>query len=202
MSYNPASIFAQVDSVVDDKNGNVTNQKEENGKPYTENSDNKEKVNTTIKSVGIYCGYDYTVAMQPGKACNNVIKQFINAFFDNIISYILVYLGGTILAWGNNNRAQLGRISVKDTRDTDEKIVLLKSSNIILDVPNIPAPIISYQSYDIPSLAGFISPLSVIEKSPAELTLHYVLEHFNGLYDSTKIMEKVNIHMYSVYFIS
>ncbi|XP_043664622.1 uncharacterized protein LOC122627529 isoform X1 [Vespula pensylvanica] len=163
LSYNPASIFAQVDSVADDKNGNVTNQKEENGKPYMENSDNKEKVNTTIKSVGIYCGYDYTVAMQPG---------------------------GTILAWGNNNRAQLGRISVKDTRDTDEKIVLLKSSNIILDVPNIPAPIISYQSYDIPSLAGFISPLSVIEKSPAELTLHYVLEHFNGLYDSTKIMEK------------
>lgn len=69
MSYNPASIFAQVDPVTDDKNGNVTNQKEENGKPYTENSDNKEKVNTTIKSVGIYCGYDYTVAMQPGNAC-------------------------------------------------------------------------------------------------------------------------------------
>ncbi|XP_043498025.1 uncharacterized protein LOC122521394 isoform X1 [Polistes fuscatus] len=162
LSYNHAALFAQVDSIADDKNGNITNPKE--GKStQMENSDNKEKVNSTIKSIGVYCGYDYTVAMQPG---------------------------GTILAWGNNNRAQLGRISIKDTRDTDEKLVVLKSSNIILDVPNIPAPIISYQSYDIPSLAGFISPLSVIEKSPAELTLHYVLEHFNGLYDSTKIMEK------------
>ncbi|KAK2577382.1 hypothetical protein KPH14_003497 [Odynerus spinipes] len=191
LSYNSASIFPQVPPrrsnrergeteqdldinkalTSDDKNGNVTNQKET--KPSCiENSDNKEKINPAIKSIGVYCGYDYTVAMQPG---------------------------GTILAWGNNNRAQLGRISAKD-----DKLVLLKSSkrvmrfantsHVVLDipsqVPNIPAPIISYQSYDIPSLAGLIPPLSVIEKSPGELMLHYVFEHFNGLYDSTKIMEK------------
>lgn len=111
--------------------------------------------------------------------------------------------GGTVLAWGNNSRAQLGRLPAKDTRDTDDKLVLIKkrvvrlphASHVALDVPsqvpNIPAPIISYQSYDIPSLAGIIRPLSVIEKSPGELTLHYALEYFSGLYDSSRIIEKV-----------
>ena len=58
-------------------------------------------------------------------------------------------------------------------------------------VPNIPAPIISYQSYDVPSLAGIVRPLSLIEKSPGELTLNYALEYFCGLYDSSRIIEKV-----------
>lgn len=189
LCYNPVSIFAQVpprhnaykrageeqeisDSIkntMSEKNGNVHNEIK------SENNESKEKINAIIKTVGVYCGYDYTIAIQPG---------------------------GTILAWGNNSRAQLGRLPAKDMRDTDDKLVLIKkrvvrlphTSHIALDVPtqvpNIPAPIISYQSYDISSLAGTICPLSVIEKSPGELTLHYALEYFSGLYDSSKIIEK------------
>lgn len=111
-----------------------------------------------------------------------------------------------MLAWGNNSRAQLGRIPARETRETDEKLVLLKSSkrvvrlphtmHVVLDVPSqvpgISTPVISYQTNDTSSLAGLVYPLSVIEKTPGELTLHYVLEHFYGLYCSTSIMEKVS----------
>lgn len=119
--------------------------------------------------------------------------------------FFFVFLGGTVLAWGNNGRAQLGRLPVKDARDGDDKLVLIKkrvvrvphSSHIAMDVPsqvpNIPAPIISYQSYDVPSLAGVMRPLSVIEKSPGEQTLHHALEYFCGLYDSTRIIDKVGL---------
>lgn len=98
-------------------------------------------------------------------------------------------------------------------RDTDDKLVLIKkrvvrlphASHVALDVPtqvpNIPAPIISYQSYDISSLAGTIYPLSVIEKSPGELTLHYALEYFSGLYDSSKIIEKVCFLIFYIIFL-
>ncbi|XP_071855799.1 RCC1 and BTB domain containing protein claret [Bombus fervidus] len=193
LCYNPASIFAQVpprhnaykrveeeqdlngdvkNSAVNERNGNVH---DEARSFQAESSKSKEKINPIIKTVAIHCGYDYTVAIQPG---------------------------GTVLAWGNNSRAQLGRLPAKDARDTDDKLVLIKkrvvrlphASHVALDVPsqvpNIPAPIISYQSYDIPSLAGIIRPLSVIEKSPGELTLHYALEYFSGLYDSSRIIEK------------
>lgn len=115
------------------------------------------------------------------------------------------FAGGTVLAWGNNSRAQLGRIPARETRDTDDKLVLLKSSkrvvrlpnalHVALDVPSqvpgISTPVISYQSNDASCFAGLIRPLSVIEKAPGELTLHYVLEHFYGLYQSAGIMEKV-----------
>lgn len=138
---------------------------------------NKERVNPIINAVGIACGYDYTVAIQPG---------------------------GMVLAWGNNSRAQLGRIPAKEARDADDKLVLLKSSkrivrlpnalHIALDVPSqvpgISSPVISYRSNDTFPLAGFVRPLSVIEKSPGELTLHYVLQHFYSLYNSTNIIEK------------
>ncbi|XP_076756092.1 RCC1 and BTB domain containing protein claret isoform X2 [Xylocopa sonorina] len=193
LCYNPASIFAQVPprhnaykkvdeeqeldggikkSTVNERNGNMH---DEARTFQSENDEFKEKINPIIKTVGVYCGYDYTIAIQPG---------------------------GTVLAWGNNSRAQLGRLPAKDTRDTDDKLVLIKkrvvrlphASHVVLDVPsqvpNIPAPIISYQSYDISSLAGVIRPLSVIEKSPGESTLHYALEYFSGLYDSSRIIEK------------
>ncbi|XP_076387306.1 RCC1 and BTB domain containing protein claret isoform X2 [Megachile rotundata] len=192
LCYNPASIFAQVpprhnahrrdeeqeldggmkNSGNSEKNGNGND--EAKSSP-AESSESREKINPIIKTVGIYCGYDYTVAIQPG---------------------------GTVLAWGNNSRAQLGRLPAKDTRDTDDKLVLIKkrvvrlphTSHIAMEVPsqvpNIPAPIISYQSYDIPPLAGVINPLSVIERSSGELTLHYALEYFSGLYDSSKIIDK------------
>ncbi|XP_076673695.1 RCC1 and BTB domain containing protein claret [Andrena cerasifolii] len=192
LCYNPASIFAQVpprhnaydrgeedheldrpkNSTMNERNGNV------NGEAkifHTDSNESKEKVNPVIKVVGVCCGYDYTVAIQPG---------------------------GTVLAWGNNRRAQLGRLPPKDTRDNDDKFVLIKkrvvrvpntahvASDMPSQVPTIPAPIISYQSYDIPSLAGLVRPLSVIERSPGELTLHYALQYFSGLYDSSRIVEK------------
>ncbi|KOX68598.1 X-linked retinitis pigmentosa GTPase regulator like protein [Melipona quadrifasciata] len=192
LCYNPASIFAQVpprhnaykrveeeqelsggvkNSSVSERNENVHDE----SRLVQSESELKEKINPIIKTVGVYCGYDYTIAIQPG---------------------------GTILAWGNNSRAQLGRLPAKDTRDTDDKLVLIKkrivrlphASHVALDmpsqVPNIPAPIISYQSYDVPSLADVIRPLSLIEKSPGELTLNYALEYFCGLYDSSRIIEK------------
>lgn len=110
-----------------------------------------------------------------------------------------------MLAWGNNSRAQLGRIPARESRDADDKLVLLKSSkrvvrvptalHVALDVPSqvpgISNPVISYQSNDASSLAGLVRPLSVIEKSPGELTLHYVLQYFHGLYRSDNIMKKV-----------
>ncbi|XP_003698590.1 uncharacterized protein LOC100869963 [Apis florea] len=189
LCYNPVSIFAQVpprhnaykrvgeEQEIDDSIKNITSEKNGNvhNEIKSENNESREKINAIIKTVGVYCGYDYTIAIQPG---------------------------GTVLAWGNNSRAQLGRLPAKDMRDTDDKLVLIKkrvvrlphASHVALDVPtqvpNIPAPIISYQSYDISSLAGTICPLSVIEKSPGELTLHYALEYFSGLYDSSKIIEK------------
>lgn len=58
-------------------------------------------------------------------------------------------------------------------------------------VPGISTPVISYRTNDASSLAGFVRPLSVIEKTPGELMLHYVLEHFYGLYHSISITEKV-----------
>lgn len=110
-----------------------------------------------------------------------------------------------MLAWGNNSRAQLGRIPAKETRDTDDKLVLLKSSkrvvrlpntlHVALDIPSqvpgISTPIISYQSNDASCFTGLVRPLSVIEKSPGELTLHYVLEQFYALYHPASIMDKV-----------
>ncbi|XP_036149418.1 uncharacterized protein LOC105829672 isoform X2 [Monomorium pharaonis] len=196
--YNSACIFAQipprhndvkrmrnqedldVGAKLNDSLANNGNVLETNGNSsmHTGNADlNKERINPVINAVGIACGYDYTVAIQPG---------------------------GTVLAWGNNSRAQLGRIPAKEARDADDKLVLLKSSkrivrlpnalHIALDVPSqvpdISTPVISYQFNDAFSLAGFVRPLSIIEKSPGELTLHYVLQHFYGLYNPTNILEK------------
>jgi len=101
----------------------------------------------------------------------------------------------------------LGRIPARETRDADDKLVLLKSSKRVVRLPNtlhvafdvpsqvpgIATPMISYRSNDTSSLAGLVCPLSIIEKSPGELTLHYVLEHFHGLYCSANIMRKVCI---------
>ncbi|XP_024872319.1 uncharacterized protein LOC112454915 [Temnothorax curvispinosus] len=156
-----------------ENNGNISDSTVRTG-----NADlNKERINPIINAVGIACGYDYTVAIQPG---------------------------GTVLAWGNNSRAQLGRIPAKEARDADDKLVLLKSSkrivrlpnalHIALDIPSqvpgISTPVISYRANDAFSLAGSVRPLSVIERSPGDVTLHYILEHFHGLYNSANIIEK------------
>ncbi|XP_015431451.1 PREDICTED: uncharacterized protein LOC107187791 [Dufourea novaeangliae] len=116
LCYNPASIFAQVPP--------------RHMSFRMEGNESRETVNPVIKTVGVYCGYDYTIAIQPG---------------------------GTIMAWGNNRRAQLGRLPPKDTRDADDKLVLIKKR--VVRVPN-------------------------------KLTLHYALDYFSGLYDSSRIMEK------------
>lgn len=80
LCYNPASIFAQVPprhnaykrvdeeqefncGVVNEKNGNVH---DENKSFQSECNESKEKINPVIKTVGVYCGYDYTIAIQPG----------------------------------------------------------------------------------------------------------------------------------------
>lgn len=67
--------------------------------------------------------------------------------------------------------------------------------HIALDVPSqvpgISTPVISYQSNDASCFTGLVRPLSVIEKSLGELTLHYVLEQFYGLYHPASIMNKV-----------
>ncbi|EFN83345.1 X-linked retinitis pigmentosa GTPase regulator-like protein [Harpegnathos saltator] len=160
---------------VSETNGNISNAFKSTNTEHA--APIRERINPIINTVVIACGYDYTVAIQPG---------------------------GTVLAWGNNSRAQLGRIPARDTRETDEKLVLLKSSkrvvrlphtmHVVLDVPSqvpgISTPVISYQTNDTSSLAGFLCPLSMIEKTLGELTLHYVLEYFHGLYCSGSIMEK------------
>ncbi|XP_076231996.1 RCC1 and BTB domain containing protein claret [Calliopsis andreniformis] len=189
LCYNPASIFAQIpprhnayeraeEEEFDGARSSTMNERNGNSEAKSfqaESSEAKEKINPVIKTVGVCCGYDYTVAIQPG---------------------------GTVSAWGNNKRAQLGRLPPKDFREADDKFVLIKkrvvrvpnAMHVALDVPsqvpNIPAPVISYQSYDILPLAGLIRPLSVIEKSPGESTLYYALDYFTGLYDSSRIMEK------------
>ncbi|XP_076627928.1 RCC1 and BTB domain containing protein claret isoform X2 [Colletes latitarsis] len=194
LCYNPTSIFAQVpprhnaygrgdeeqeldaegrNSTANNRNGNLNG---ESKSWQTESNEFKERINSVIKTVYVSCGYDYTVA---------------------------IHSGGTVLAWGNNKRAQLGRLPPKDARDAEDKFVLFKKrvaripnlmNHVALDVPsqvpNLPAPIISYLSYDVPPLAGAICPLSVIEKTPGELTLNYALEYFYGLYDTSRIMEK------------
>ncbi|XP_012265195.2 uncharacterized protein LOC105691366 isoform X1 [Athalia rosae] len=195
LSYNPASSLAKVPPR---NNGYRSNEKRyslgtdnETIKGGENQSDGKsgyvltngnedikrDGSNRAIKAVSLCCGCDYTVAMQPG---------------------------GTVLAWGSNNMAQLGRPPVEDTRGVEGKLVLLKSSRRVVrlphaahsaldtpsQVPNIPTPVISYRSYDVTPLAGLVEPLSVVEKSLGETTLHYILERLNGLYDSAKILDK------------
>ncbi|XP_057334647.1 uncharacterized protein LOC130673595 [Microplitis mediator] len=158
--YNPVSVLAHVPP----RNSSENNSQENNKR--------------VIKAVRVCCGCEFTIAIQPG---------------------------GTVLAWGSYNSAQLGRPPNKDSNSGNaEKLVLIKSSkrlvrlphgaHVVQDtpsqVPNIPTPIITYQSYDVTPLAGRVRPLSLVEKSYGELTLHYVLEQFNGLYDAAKIMDK------------
>lgn len=118
--------------------------------------------------------------------------------------------GGNVLAWGNNNLAQLGRAPANPKESEEKLIFKFKSSKRIIrcinhtdrlmaidttpsQVPNIPSPTISYQSYDVTPLAGSIQPLSYIEHSWSDLTLHYALEQFHGLFSTFKILNKVCI---------
>ncbi|KAK0092550.1 hypothetical protein PV326_001178 [Microctonus aethiopoides] len=140
---------------------------------------NRDNVNQVIKAVRVTCGCEFTIAILPG---------------------------GNILSWGSNNIAQLGRSPPQESGNVGEKFVFIKSSkrvvrlpheiHLALDtpsqVPNIPNPIITYQSYDVTPLAGRIFPLRLLEESYSDITLHYVLEHFNGVYNTAKIMDKCN----------
>lgn len=98
LCYNPASIFAQVpprhnaydrgeedheldrpkNSTMSERNGNV------NGEAkffHTDSNESKEKVNPVIKVVGVCCGYDYTVAIQPGEVqihCRYTLRSLVS----------------------------------------------------------------------------------------------------------------------------
>ncbi|KAG7209510.1 hypothetical protein KM043_015595 [Ampulex compressa] len=159
-----------IDRDLNEKEDNVVELKSEEF-DTTDNRDEARK-GIKLKAVEVHCGYDYTIAVQPD---------------------------GTVLAWGRNNKAQLG---CKEVRSTD-KILFFKPPNQVIrlphtshdalppsPVPNIPAPVISFRGHGTSALAGLSRPLSVIEKLPGQLTLHYALEHFSGLYDFSRIMEK------------
>lgn len=90
LSYNPACILAQIpprhtdfkktQNQRDSDNGAKSNDSSTNNKNAHENNENvtgvsksenidhnnKERSNPVINTVGIACGYDYTVAIQPG----------------------------------------------------------------------------------------------------------------------------------------
>lgn len=80
LCYNPASIFAQVpprhnaykrveDEQELDSEASNSMANERNGNAHdvqSETNDFREKINPIIKTVGVYCGYDYTIAIQPG----------------------------------------------------------------------------------------------------------------------------------------
>ncbi|KAF7988653.1 hypothetical protein HCN44_001226 [Aphidius gifuensis] len=188
LTYNPTSVLAQVSQKINNYNFNNTNNNTNNNNNNNSGNGNdndtinddinkKLQTNRVIKPVRICCGCEFTVAIQPG---------------------------GTLLAWGLNNNAQLGRSPTKDTSSISEKLVLIKSSKRVVrlphgahvaidsptQVPNIPTPVITYQSYDVTPFAGRIRNINIIDKSYTDITLHYILEQFNGIYDSTKIMEK------------
>ncbi|XP_014238652.1 uncharacterized protein LOC106660234 [Trichogramma pretiosum] len=130
-----------------------------------------------IKAVKISCGGHFTVIQQPG---------------------------GKIFAWGANTTAQLGRPPIND--DSERFLLQLKNSKRFIrrpnqdrllpvnlspsQVPGIPAMMISYQTYDNNNLSGTVKPLSSVEPNMGELTLHYTLEEFHGLYSFSKIFNK------------
>lgn len=139
-----------------------------------------------------------------------IIKK--NALPNNTLfaNHSAIIPGGNILAWGNNNLAQLGRPPALPKNAEETRIFKIKSSKRIIrciknperlaaieptpsQVPNIPAPTISYQSYDVTPLAGSVRPLSCLEPGMGELTLHYALEQFHGLFSTFKILNKVRL---------
>ncbi|XP_043461144.1 uncharacterized protein LOC122497855 [Leptopilina heterotoma] len=143
--------------------------------------------NSVMKAIEISCGNNYTAAVQQG---------------------------GAILAWGRIGIStskpptliQMRKRSDKQNCDNvEETSVTLKyllntfgsqkNEGVVCisnpsQVPNIPAPVISYQSYDIIPLVGFMPTFDLVEEFPRERILHFTLEQFTGFYDVHKIMKK------------
>ncbi|XP_031777146.1 uncharacterized protein LOC100677930 isoform X2 [Nasonia vitripennis] len=188
LSYQPLDMFKEKLERARYKKAQATDDKNNANNGSETNADiNAAEFNATekdpsylIKAVKICCGSNFTVAIQPG---------------------------GNVLAWGNNNFAQLGRAPANPKESEEKLIFKFKSSKRIIrcinpsdrfmaidmtpsQVSNIPAPIISYQSYDVTPLAGSIQPLSYIEHSLSDLTLHYAFEQFHGLFSTFKILNK------------
>lgn len=186
LTYNSVSVLGNIPprNINRSNNSEINSQLDNN---IIKSNNKKDENHRVIKAVTVCCGCEFTIAIQPG---------------------------GTVLSWGSNSVAQLGRPPTKDSSSIAEKLVLIKSSkrivrlpppppppplhgaHVALDtlsqVPNIPIPFITYQSYDVTPLAGRIRPLRTIEKTYDELTLHYILEQFNGIYNIDKIMNKCN----------
>ncbi|XP_033222191.1 uncharacterized protein LOC117176193 isoform X2 [Belonocnema kinseyi] len=141
--------------------------------------------NLEMKAIQVSCGSNYTVAVQPG---------------------------GAVLAWGRIGISQskspgflrMRKRTDKRNCDTEDNSITLKcllntiglQKNRVVacisnpsQVPNIPAPVISYQSYDTVPLVGF-KRMHPAEKIPGERTLHDALEQFSGFYDVNKILKK------------
>ncbi|XP_058799619.1 uncharacterized protein LOC131669061 isoform X2 [Phymastichus coffea] len=178
--YIPEPLFDERLNFVSKKSTNKRTDDDQDNANENGNSEVKE-FGQLLKAVKICCGSNFTVAIEPG---------------------------GNVLAWGNNNMAQLGRppINPNDT-DGQRLVVKFKSFKRIIrtinhsdrltvvdakpsSVLNIPAPTISYQSYDVTPLAGAVKPLSYIESTLSELSLHYSLEQFFELFGSYKILNK------------
>lgn len=77
LCYNPASIFAQVpprhnSSYKQDENSSLADEKDiDSVEEFKKQSMNDERhevnANPVIKSIGVFCGYDYSIAIQPGE---------------------------------------------------------------------------------------------------------------------------------------
>ncbi|XP_015122188.1 uncharacterized protein LOC107044705 [Diachasma alloeum] len=173
LTYNAVSILAQVPP-----RNNSKHRAQDNEEDANMNDTRGDMMHLGTATLRVCCGCEFTVAIQPG---------------------------GGVLAWGSNSLAQLGRPPSKESGGSvAEKLVLIKSSKRVVRlphgahvaqdspslVPHIPTPIITYQSYDVTPLAGRVRPLSLVERSYGDLTLHYALEQFSGIYDAGKIMEK------------
>lgn len=144
--------------------------------------------NSEMKAIQVSCGSNYTVAIQQG---------------------------GAVLAWGRIGISpskspgflRMSKRTDKRNCDTEDNSITLKcllntiglQKNRVVacisnpsQVPYIPAPVISYQSYDTVPLVGFKRILHPVEKISGERTLHDALEQFSGFYDVNKILKKVS----------
>ena len=177
-----------IDAVDEESNDNFNYDNDLNEKDINDFENCVNSNSLEMKAIEVSCGSNYTVAVQQG---------------------------GAVLAWGRIGISQtkssgflrLEKRTDKRNCDTEENSITFKcllntigkQKNRVVacisnpsQVPNIPAPVISYHSNEIVPLAGFMRMLHLVEKIPGERTLHYALEQFSGFFDVNKILKKVS----------